>query len=453
MRPLALSPDRSRLFAVNTPDNRLEIFTVGASGLTHSASVPVGLEPVAVAARTNGEVWVVNHLSDSVSVVDVSASPPRVVRTLLVGDEPRDIVFAGPGGTRAFITTARRGQNVPASVPARLTTPSTPRALVWVFDAADLGDPLAGTPLTIVELFGDTPRALAASPDGSTVYAAVFHSGNQTTDVSEGAVCNDVNLTDDIVAGPCTVFGFVMPGGLPNPERNVDGVGRPESGLIVKFNPLSGHWEDRLARNWDNAVRFDLPDKDVFAIDANANPPAAITAPGGVFSGVGTELFNMAVESGSPGPGLRHQRRSHQRRAIRGSGHRSAAAACTAIWPRRASPCWTASTSCRAISTSTSTTASFPARPASKNSASPRRSAWRSPATAQRSMWRPSAPVRSASSTPASCSTDTFVPAAASHIAVSGGGPSGLGARRAAPAALRADAVRQRGLGHRHRRP
>src|SRR6185295_18424763 len=48
VRPLALSPDGSRLFAVNTPDNRLEIFTLDAAGVTHAGSVPVGLEPVAV---------------------------------------------------------------------------------------------------------------------------------------------------------------------------------------------------------------------------------------------------------------------------------------------------------------------------------------------------------------------------------------------------------------------
>ncbi|RKG98049.1 hypothetical protein D7X74_40490, partial [Corallococcus sp. CA047B] len=68
VRPLSLSPNGQWLFAVNTPDNRLEIFQVGTSGLTHTGSVPVGLEPVAVAARTNDEVWVVNHLSDSVSI-------------------------------------------------------------------------------------------------------------------------------------------------------------------------------------------------------------------------------------------------------------------------------------------------------------------------------------------------------------------------------------------------
>src|SRR5512134_2813609 len=110
VRPLALSPDGTRLFATNTPDNRLEIFRVGSGGISWMASVPVGLEPVAVAARNDAEVWVVNHLSDSVSIVDVAASPPRVKRTLLVGDEPRDVVFAG-SPLRAFVSTAHRGQH------------------------------------------------------------------------------------------------------------------------------------------------------------------------------------------------------------------------------------------------------------------------------------------------------------------------------------------------------
>src|SRR5690349_8334859 len=66
VRPLALAPGGATLFAVNTPDNRLEIFSVNGGTLTHTGSVAVGLEPVAVAARTATEVWVVNHLSDSI---------------------------------------------------------------------------------------------------------------------------------------------------------------------------------------------------------------------------------------------------------------------------------------------------------------------------------------------------------------------------------------------------
>jgi len=286
VRPLAMSPNGSRLFAVNTPDDRLEIFDLTSGTPVHAASVPVGLEPVAVAARSDGEVWVVNHLSDSVSIVDVATSPPRVTRTLLVGDEPRDIVFAGPGGNLAFITTAHRGQN--SGVPlADLTTPGIGRADVWVFDATDLGTGLGGDPRKVLHLFGDTPRALAVAPGGSTVYAAVFHSGNQTTALSEGIVCNG-----GASAGTCNLpDGSDMPGGLPPPNTNFNNVAGPETGLIVKFDQATGEWQDRLGRDWSAAVRFSLPDEDVFAIDADADPPVAT----GAFSGVGTVIFNLAV--------------------------------------------------------------------------------------------------------------------------------------------------------------
>ena len=272
VRPLALSPDASRLFAVNTPDNRLAIYDVSAGGLTLAAEVPVGLEPVAVAARTNTEAWVVNHLSDSVSIVTVNVAAPaqsRVTRTLLTCDEPRDIVFAGPGNNRAFITMARRGFNCSAA--ANLTSAGTARAVVQVWDATNLGTSLTGTPLTTLALFGDTPRALARTPDGSRVFAAVFHSGNRTAAVPEPNVSSN--------------------GGLPAPPAGSTG-GAPATGLIVKFNGTT--WVDEINRSWNSQVPFNLPDRDVFIIDANANPPALVTGTSNV-TGVGTIIFNMAV--------------------------------------------------------------------------------------------------------------------------------------------------------------
>jgi len=300
VRPIALSPNGQKLFVANTPDARLEVYRVDTTGrLTPIGSVAVGLEPVAVAARNDGEVWVVNHLSDSVSIVDVSGASPRVVRTLLVGDEPNDIVFAGPGGDRAFVTAAHRGQNAPV-VDGDYDVAGTGRADVYVFQASALGSSLAGDRLAVITLFGDKPRALARSAAGDRVYAAVFRSGNRTTTIAETAVCNGTapNIANEIVQGPCA-FGTggieTSPGGLPTPRKNHAGVGGQETGLIVRQDRdggTSGRWQDELGRDWSGLVRFSLPDEDVFAIDANAAAPAAIGTP---FRGVGTTLFNMAV--------------------------------------------------------------------------------------------------------------------------------------------------------------
>ncbi len=288
-RPLAMSPDGTRLFAINTPDNRLEIFSVHGFGLLHTGSVAVGLEPVAVAARSNTEIWVVNHLSDSVSVVDISGATPQVVRTLLVGDEPRDIVFADAANGRAFISAAHRGQNSPYTDPlnpGELTTPGIGRADVWVFDATNPGAAFGGTPLTIVELFGDSPGALGVSNDGTTVYASVFKSGNQTTAIAEDLVCDGGASAASCLPVPAEQ---TAPGGMPAPNEDSDSMPAPEAGLIVKFDGAA--WRDELNRDWSNQVRFNLPDLDVFAIDADAPVPVQQQS----FASVGTVLFGMAI--------------------------------------------------------------------------------------------------------------------------------------------------------------
>ncbi len=292
-RPLAMSPDKSRLFAVNTPDNRLEILSASGSMLVPVASVPVGMEPVAVAARSNTEVWVVNHLSDSVSIVDLSGATPRVTRTLLVGDEPRDIVFAGTNNSRVFISAAHRGQNSPYNDPANpgeLTTPGIGRTDVWVFDSADPGAGVGGTPLQVMTFFGDTAGPLAVSGDGNNVYVGVFKSGNRTTTLSEPIICND-----GANASPCqSVPGEqTSPGGQPAPNADLNGIPAPEVGLIVRNTGSA--WVDELGRDWSPMVRFGLPDFDVFRIAVSSG----VMVQAGAYSGVGTVLFGLAVNPAS----------------------------------------------------------------------------------------------------------------------------------------------------------
>ena len=151
-RPVCLSPDGTRLFAVNTPDARLSVFDVSASrNPVLLAEIPVGLEPVSVNALSRDEVWVVNEVSDSVSIVSV---PRRmVVETLYVKDEPADVVFANG---RAFVSASRNNR-------------------IAVFDITNR------VAITNIPVFGENPRALVPNPAGTKVYAAFALSGNRTT--------------------------------------------------------------------------------------------------------------------------------------------------------------------------------------------------------------------------------------------------------------------------------
>jgi len=266
VRPLALSADGQRLYVVNGPAGCLEIYALNGDALSLVSSVSVGLEPVSIAERTSNELWVVNHLSDSVSVVRLDGTP-RVLRTLQVGDEPRDIVFAGNNRDRAFITAANRGQNRPGFTSASLTTPGSGLADVWIFDAAQREDSLNGKPLSIVTLPADVPRALAVSSDGRTVYAAAFMSGNRTT-----------VLHRDAINTP-----------KPGLTTSADGVQAPATGLIVRYEGTT--WRDEARTDWSSQVKLTLSDEDVFAINASATIPSITDR----FVGVGTTLFNMAV--------------------------------------------------------------------------------------------------------------------------------------------------------------
>src|SRR5262252_645051 len=117
--PIRLSPDGTRLFAVNTPDARLSVFDVTQpSNPRLIAEIPVGVEPVSVNPRNNDEVWVVNEVSDSISIVSVSQR--MAVDTLYVKDEPVDVVFAG---SNAFVSASRK--NIIAVFDAVNHTPVT----------------------------------------------------------------------------------------------------------------------------------------------------------------------------------------------------------------------------------------------------------------------------------------------------------------------------------------
>ena len=265
VHPLAITPDGTRLLAVNSPNATLSIFQLVSGTPVLTAEIPVGLEPVSVAVRNNREAWVVNWLSDSVSIVDLTLG--NVVRTIDVGDEPTDVLFAGPGNSKAFVCVSGG-----ARFPVNFFQVAGAAGAVKVFDTNNLS-PFPNPPST--ENFAKQPRALARNADGSRVYVSVFESGNQTTIVPEPIVAANGGLPPPNPA---------LAPGLPVP---------PNTSLIVKWD--GSNWRDEINRSWTAHLPFTLSDTDVVVLDASGpGLPAPII---GSARGIGTHIGNMAFNA------------------------------------------------------------------------------------------------------------------------------------------------------------
>jgi len=291
VHPLELSPDGSRLFSVNTPDNRLEVFDLSGNRPRPSDSIPVGLDPVSVRARTNNEVWVVNHVSDSVSIVDLATG--SVVETLTTADEPCDVIFAGTP-ERAFVSCSQVNR-------------------VLVYDPSDLS--VAPIP---VDIRGEDPRALAKSPSGDEVYVAVFESGNGTTILGGGTVANLAFPPNVVNDGDGPHGGSNPPpnsGAVFDPPLNPSLPAAPAVGMIVRRDG-AGAWRDDTGADWTakvsgadaadsgRPVGWTLLDHDVAILDANSlalsysdglmnmNMAMGVNPATGEFAVVGTDAIN-----------------------------------------------------------------------------------------------------------------------------------------------------------------
>lgn len=253
VHPLALTPDGTKLLALNTPNHQLVVFQIKDDGLKLLAEITVGLEPVSVAARSNREAWVVNWLSDSVSVVDLNNY--YVARSFDVGDEPTDVVFAGDKKERAFVSVSGLNQ-------VKVYEPDAPQAVPQV-----------------LSIRGKQPRALARDATGQRVFVSVFESGNETTVVPRRTV--------------------IANGGLPPLETPIDLTklpSAPTTSLIVKWNGTN--WVDeRGTVSWNKQIPFRLADVDVAVINAAAPAPVVSQEVRHVGTLIGNAAFDASSQS------------------------------------------------------------------------------------------------------------------------------------------------------------
>src|SRR5690606_23189921 len=123
----------------------------------------VGLEPSSIALRPDGlEAWVSNHVSDSVSVIDLDRSSPTFHTVMAT------ITDAAPNGATRF------------DEPAGIAFASNDKAYVALSSTNEIAvvDVAARTVTGRIPVPAQEPRAIAVA--GDRLYVASFESGNQT---------------------------------------------------------------------------------------------------------------------------------------------------------------------------------------------------------------------------------------------------------------------------------
>ena len=116
------------VFVVNTPADTVDV--IDAKTRKVRSRIHVGVDPVSLAVRPDGkEVWVSNHVSDSVNVIDNVADSPtylQVVSTIqqfdketkaTTFDEPIGIAFAG--NSKAYVALSSENQIAVVDVATR----------------------------------------------------------------------------------------------------------------------------------------------------------------------------------------------------------------------------------------------------------------------------------------------------------------------------------------------
>jgi DNA-binding beta-propeller fold protein YncE len=272
--PIALSDDGRYLVVANTTSGTVSVYDLHRlirkgqlrPRFARVAEIPVGLDPVGVAARPGSdEVWVTNYISDSISVVDLDALD--VVDTIqeldasgvTQSDAPVGVAFAGP--TRAFVTLDDANQ-------------------VLVIDTApDGSSPAISARLAIP---AQAPRALAVA-DGK-LFVAAFESENQTEFPScapgDPRGLDESDPHDEGCEFTTEVIERVDVTNLAPVQVDID------LGTIFDFAAVNPNIRGRIV------VDRDRPDRDLFVFDA------ASLALEQVVEGVGTLLYGVEARGG-----------------------------------------------------------------------------------------------------------------------------------------------------------
>jgi DNA-binding beta-propeller fold protein YncE len=170
---VAIAPDGKRALALKSAANKIAVLTIdnGKVAYNKDNDLPGNNYPYNVAVTPNGEIALVANTgngglsdgsADTVSVVDLTATPIRVIDHVTVGDSPEGLAIS-PNGNLA-VTVEARGSNKPKS-----TWYYHPGGAVSLLRIDGKKVALAGE-VTV----GALPEGAVFSADGSHIYVGNF---------------------------------------------------------------------------------------------------------------------------------------------------------------------------------------------------------------------------------------------------------------------------------------
>jgi DNA-binding beta-propeller fold protein YncE len=119
---VAFSPDGKTALVSRDGDHKISVLTVDGSKVEHAKrDINAGLRPYPLDISSRGDVAVVANIgigqgdSDTASLIDLTAKPPRVVDTVTVGQTPEGLKMSPDG--RYVAVTAMNGSNKAKSSP------------------------------------------------------------------------------------------------------------------------------------------------------------------------------------------------------------------------------------------------------------------------------------------------------------------------------------------------
>jgi len=202
---VVFTPDGRRALAVKFPAHKVAVLDVSGQKVTYAKyDMPVGLWPYNIDVTPNGKLALTadngnggrsdGHV-DTVSVIDLEATPPRVIDRVLVGDAPEGLVISPTG--EIAVAMLLRGNDGPKNAWFYNRNGSV---VVLKIDGKKV------TKVGEVEVRG-LPEGAVFSPDGKYLYVGNFIDSDISILKVEGTRVTDTGKRLQLPGHPASMRG------------------------------------------------------------------------------------------------------------------------------------------------------------------------------------------------------------------------------------------------------